>query len=162
MAAIVLGVGDIAVAKRPGDVLRTYALGSCVGVVLVDPKRKAVGMVHIALPDSKTNAERAKEQPGYFANTGIPLLFEKMAALGCRPNGQGLLVKVAGGAKILDLNGTFDIGKKNQLAVRKCLWAAGLVPAGEDVGGTQSRTMEVAVDTGRVVLKSTTGRTWEI
>ncbi len=162
MRPIVLGVGDLGVTKDAGVTLKTFALGSCVAVILLDPTHRAVGMVHIALPKSKTNPERAKERPGYFADTGLALLFEKMSALGCDPQGKGMVVKLAGGAKVLDMDSKFDIGKKNALAVKKHLWKLGLGPVAEDIGGTRSRTVELEVDTGRVTLSSSTGETWEI
>lgn len=162
MPPIVLGVGDIGVTKEPGTSLKTFALGSCVAVIVLDPTHRAVGMAHIALPKSKTNPERAKERPGYFADTGLALLFEQMAGLGCDPSGKGMVVKLAGGAKVLDMDAKFDIGKKNTLAVKKHLWKLGLGPVAEDIGGNKSRTVELDVDTGRVTLSSSTGETWEI
>jgi len=162
MSNRVLGVGDVGVSKDAGDTLKTFALGSCVAVILLDPAKRAVGMAHIALPRSKTNPQRAKETPGYFADTGLDLLFEQMAALGCDPRGKGMVVKLAGGAKVLDMDSKFDIGKKNALAVKKYLWKLGLGPVSEDIGGNKSRTVGLDVDTGRVTISSSTGETWEI
>lgn len=159
---IILGVGDIGATKTPGATLKTFALGSCVAVILLDPKIRAVGMAHLALPKSATNPERALTKPGYFVDTGVRALFEKMAELGCDPKGKGMVVKVAGGAKVLDLNDTFDIGRKNSLAVKKNLWKYGLGPVAEDTGGSFSRTVELFADTGRVVLSSSEGKVWEI
>lgn len=162
MSLIVLGVGDLGATASRGHMLKTFALGSCVAVVLLDPKLRAVGMVHVALPDSQTNAERAKEHPGYFADTGIPALLEAMAKLGCDANGKGMIVKLAGGARVLDLSPKFDIGKKNVLAVKRHLWSLRLGPTGEDVGGSLSRTVEVAVDDGLVQIYSKTRESWQI
>ena len=162
MSAKILGVGDVGVTKEPGGVLKTFALGSCVAVILLDPGQKAVGMVHVALPKSKTNPERAKQKPGYFADTGLALLFEQMADLGCDPRGRGMVVKLAGGARVLDMNSKFDIGRKNALAVKKHLWKLGLGPVSEDIGGHHSRTVELDRDTGRVTISSSTGESWEI
>ena len=162
MSTNILGVGDVGVTKEPGATLKTFALGSCVAVILLDPRQRAVGMVHVALPKSKTNPERAKEKPGYFADTGLALLFEQMAELGCDPQGKGMVVKLAGGAKVLDMDSKFDIGKRNALAVKRILWKLGLGPVAEDIGGNHSRTVELDADTGRVTLSSSTGETWEI
>ena len=162
MSKEILGVGDLGVTKDPGATLKTFALGSCVAVILLDPKRRAVGMVHVALPKSKTNPERAKEKPGYFADTGLAELFQQMANLGCDISGKGMVVKLAGGAKVLDMDSKFDIGKKNALAIKKHLWKLGLGPVSEDIGGNSSRTVELDADTGRVTISSSTGETWEI
>ena len=158
----ILGVGDFGATCEAGGSLKTFALGSCVAVILLDPKRKAIGMVHVALPRSDTNPARAKEKPGYFAGTGIEALFEQMARLGCDPKGHGMVVKLVGGARVLDMDATFDIGHKNALAVKKHLWKLGLGPVAEDIGGTRSRTVEIEVDTGCVKVSSSTGETWGI
>lgn len=159
---IMLGVGDFGVTNKPGEVLKTLALGSCVAVVFLYPKTKTVGMVHVALPDSGLGHAKAEERPGYFADTGIPALINKMKKQGYSGNGRDMIVKLAGGAKIMDPNNTFSIGKRNVLAVKKILWAHGMGAVAEDVGGTYSRSVAVYVDTGRVVLSSPGRRNWEL
>jgi chemotaxis protein CheD len=110
MSKNILGVGAVGVTKDPGSTLKTFALGSCVAVILFDPAQRAIGMAHIALPRSKTNPERAKQSPGYFADTGLELLFEQMATLGCDPGGKGMVVKLVGGAKVLDMDASIADG----------------------------------------------------
>jgi len=158
----ILGVGDFGATNQPGTTIKTFALGSCVAVILLDPKRKAIGMVHVALPSSDTNPARAREKPGYFADTGLDALFDRMARLGCDPKGHGMVVKLVGGARVLDMDASFDIGHKNALAVKKHLWKLGLGPVAEDIGGTRSRTVEIEADTGSVKVSSSTGETWGI
>ncbi|MDY7001637.1 MAG: chemotaxis protein CheD [Thermodesulfobacteriota bacterium] len=162
MKSIVLGVGDFGVSKTPDEVIKTFALGSCVAVMLLHPRTKSVGMVHVALPDSKINLERARERPGYFADTGIPALVEAMAKVGASGNGRDFIVKLAGGAKVMDAGNTFNIGKRNVLAIKKILWKKGMGAVAEDVGGTISRTVAVSVDTGKILLSSAARGEWEI
>ena len=83
-----------------------YAIRSYYGVaaILLDPRTRTVGMVHVALPESRINPAKVAERPGYFADTGIPALLKEMAKLGCDPRGRGMVVKLAGGAKIMDPN----------------------------------------------------------
>lgn len=162
MSEIILGIGDYGAAKSPGSVVKTFALGSCVAAILRDPRTNAVGMVHVALPDSSINAAKAKQRPGYFADLGLPLLLREMAKLGSPANGRGLIVKLVGGASIMDHNETFNIGKRNVLAIKKYLWAYGLGPLAEDVGENYSRTVSVAVDTGKVVVSCPGRGQWEV
>ena len=157
-----LGVGDLGATNGQGDIVKTLALGSCVAVVLLDPKTKMVGMVHVALPDSSINRDMAGERPGYFADTGIPALINRMKGLGCKGNGRGMIVKLAGGARIMDPNNTFNIGKRNVLAVKKILWANGMGAVAEDIGGSISRSVAVHPDSGRVVISSSGRNNWEI
>jgi chemotaxis protein CheD len=119
-------------------------------------------MVHVALPESSINPEKAVERPGYFADTGIPALFRAMAHLGCKPNGRDYIVKLAGGAKVMDPNNTFNIGKRNILAVKKILWQHRMGAVKEDVGGAISRTVTVHVDTGKVILSSSGRGQWPL
>lgn len=162
MSNIILGVGEFGASNNPADTVKTFALGSCVAVVLMCPKTRTVGMVHVALPESKINPDKVKTKPGYFADTGIPALIEQMAKMGCDPKGRGFIVKLAGGAKIMDPNSTFNIGKRNALAVKKVLWKYGLGPVAEDLGATYSRTVSVAVATGEIILSSPGRGDWKL
>lgn len=149
---ITVDMAGMEVSNDPESILVTYALGSCIAVILHDPKRKVGGMLHYMLPLSKTSPEKAKVKPAMFADTGIPMLFEKMYALGCRK--EDLVVKVAGGGKLWDDKGTFDIGKRNYTVLRKMFWKNNVMIAAEDVGGAKSRTARLFVETGEVLIRS--------
>ncbi|MCP4705816.1 MAG: chemotaxis protein CheD [candidate division Zixibacteria bacterium] len=137
------------------------ALGSCVGVVLQDPKLKIAAMGHIALPDSTVRSGGGGNKPGRYADTAIPLLAKAMIKLGSK-GGRSLTVKIAGGAQINDPNDTFNIGKRNVLIIKKLLWKCSLILNAEDTGGNIGRTMEVSVDTGEVTLSSPGRSKWKI
>jgi len=162
MSDLVLGIGDFGASKTNGAKVKTFALGSCVAVVLLDPKTRTVGMIHIALPESKINPAKVRERPGYFADTGLPLLLERMAAVSGNGNTRTYVVKLAGGASIMDPNDTFNIGKRNVLAAKKILWAHGMGPVAEDVGANYSRTVAVSVDTGEVLISCPGRGQWKI
>ena len=159
---IMIGIGDMACSKDPSRSIKTMALGSCVAVVILDQRTKTAGMIHIALPDSTINAERAAIQPGYFADTGIAKLIANMDAMVCDPTHKSFVVKMAGGANVVDITQTFNIGKRNILAVKKILWQLGLGSIAEDVGGEVSRTVEVFVSNGMFKIHTPNGRSWEI
>jgi chemotaxis protein CheD len=76
MNQIVVGISDLKVSGNAGDILITYALGSCVGVAVYDPVGKVGGLLHFMLPDSSIDETKAKRNPAMFADTGIPLLFK--------------------------------------------------------------------------------------
>jgi chemotaxis protein CheD len=149
---IYIGVGDIAVTKDPGKVLVT-SLGSCVAVIMLAPAIHAAGLAHVALPSSSVNLEQSKGKPGYYADTGILRLLAEMDKLHGGKRGR-LLVKLVGGANIMDPNNTFDIGKRNVLAIKKILWENRLGVLVEDIGGDISRNVRVMVKTGNVIVKS--------
>ena len=74
MRQLVVGVGDGGVTRDAESVLVTYALGSCIAVMLYDPVVKVAGMVHFMLPESSASPEKSQARPWMFADTGIPLL----------------------------------------------------------------------------------------
>jgi chemotaxis protein CheD len=155
MKVTVLGVGEMGVDDTPGAVVKTFALGSCVAVMVYDLKLKVAGMVHVALPDSSIKPERAASLPGYFADTGVATLFRLLSRFRSGMIGtRGLTVKLAGGASIMATHAGFNIGKRNTEAVLAHLGALGITPMSMQVGGSISRTVSIEVDTGRIILSS--------
>jgi chemotaxis protein CheD len=162
MGQVILGVGDFGASNTPGDEVKTFALGSCVSVILLDPKTRTVGMAHVALPDSSINKIKAVEKPGYFADTAIPALLNEMVKFGCNKQGKGMVVKLCGGANVMDTNDTFQIGKRNALAIKKVLWSYGMGAVAEDLGQNFSRTVSISVETGQVMLSSPGRPNWQL
>jgi chemotaxis protein CheD len=146
-----VGISDCKVSQDAESVLVTYALGSCIAVTMYDPVSKVGGMLHYMLPESLIDAGKAQRNPCMFADTGIPVLLELVKAGGAQP--RRMVVRLTGGAQVLDGEGVFQIGKRNYLAARKILWKAGILIAAEAVGGEVSRTVRLEVGTGRMWLR---------
>src|SRR5262249_12444786 len=138
MEQIVVGMADCGIAAIPGQILVTFALGSCIGLAVYDAGVRVGGLLHYMLPDSAIDPARGKNNPYMFADTGIPLLVKEICGKGAST--RNLVAYAAGGASIMDPNNVFDIGKRNYLALRKLLWKAGVLLTGEAVGGALSRT----------------------
>jgi chemotaxis protein CheD len=151
MSSLVVGIGDCLVSDDPESVLVTYALGSCIAVVIYDPVTNVGGLLHYMLPESSLDENKARQRPYMFADTGIPLLFQSAYRLGAVKS--RLDVAVLGGAQVMDTSETFNIGKRNHLALRKIFWKAGVLVRHENVGGTLSRTVRLEIASGRVVLR---------
>ena len=148
---IIVGISDMKVSNKPGDVIITYSLGSCIGLVIWDPKVHVGGLLHYMLPESKLDKERAQKKPFMFGDTGIPSLFRAAYELGAVKN--RLIVKAVGGSQLLDSSGVFNIGKRNYAIMRKLFEKNNITIAREDIGGTVNRTISLDVKTGRVLLK---------
>jgi chemotaxis protein CheD len=151
MNTVVIGIGDCKVSKEPGSTLVTYALGSCIAVIIHDPVANVGGLLHFMLPESTLDPAKAARNLFMFADTGIPLLFRSAYQLGAEK--KRLAVTVAGGAQMMDTQGTFNIGKRNCLAMRKILWKAGVLVQAEQLGGEVSRTVRLEVGSGKVMLR---------
>ncbi|MFH0919576.1 MAG: chemotaxis protein CheD, partial [Fibrobacterota bacterium] len=127
------------------------ALGSCIGVAAFDPVAGFGGLLHYMLPDSHLDENKARENPFMFADSGIRVMLDTLKQAGC--DIRRLVVKAAGGSNIMDPNETFNIGKKNYLALKKVLWRYNLLLKGEDVGGSISRNMVLNLATAEVLVK---------
>ncbi len=156
---ITVNISDMKVSNNPDDILVTYSLGSCVGVVLYDPLQKIGGLIHCMLPLSKVDPERANETPYMFVDTGLPVMMQTLLNMGA--DKKRLIAKVAGGAVLLDDNGMFRIGERNHIVVRKLLWKNNILISSEDVGGTIARTMYLHINDGRTIIKSA-GKEYEL
>jgi chemotaxis protein CheD len=150
--SLIVGISDCKVTRDAESVLVTYALGSCIAVAVHDPVSKASGLLHYMLPESAIDTKKAEQNPFMFADTGIPRLFEAVRAAG-GGDGKRMIVRLTGGAQVLDSQGVFQIGKRNYLAARRILWKAGILIAGEAVGGEVSRTTRLEVGTGRLFVR---------
>ena len=152
MGLLVVDIADFAVSKDPDTTLITYSLGSCIGVSIWDPVARVGGMLHYMLTESSLSPDKAKSNPAMFCDTGVPRRFRSLYELGAAK--KRLIVKVAGGSQLLDENGTFNIGKRNYVALRKIFWKNSVMIDGEDVGGSISRTVRLEVASGHVTVKT--------
>jgi chemotaxis protein CheD len=148
---LAVGVGDAIISNDPTESLVTYGLGSCIGVTIWDPTAKVGGLLHFMLPDSQSDPEKARANPYLYADTGIPTLFRGAYKVGA--DKKRLVVRIAGGAQVLDGDGVFNIGKRNYLSLKKIFWKAGVLIHAEEVGGNVSRTIRLEVGTGRLLIQ---------
>jgi len=158
MSRIVVGVSDLKISGNIDDELITFALGSCLAVAVYDPEVKVGGLLHFMLPDSSLDSNKAKKNPAMFADTGIPLLFKSCYKLEAEK--KRMIVKVAGGARILDDANYFRIGQKNITVLRKIFWKNNVLIDGEDTGKNYNRTVQLDILTGKVVVRNSSGL-WE-
>ncbi len=147
------GIGEIKIKNNSYDALKVVALGSCVAVIFYAPGIKVAGVAHVALPDSSNGNGQLNKKPGYYADIAVRNLIEKFKKLGIYGSRE-LIIKLVGGASIMDPNGTFDIGKRNVIAIHKHLWQNRLGALKEDVGKNHSRTVTIKINTGSVSIKS--------
>ena len=155
MKTLVIGISDCQVSNQPDTELVTYALGSCIAVSVWDPSRRIAGLLHFMLPESSMDAQKAGATPCMFADTGIDRLFKAVAEMGAER--RRLVVRLAGGAQVLDPQGVFNIGKRNYQAARKMLWKLGILIASEAVGGEVSRTVRLINEDGRFRVREGNG-----
>ena len=151
MANFTVGIGDLKVCRAP-DVLVTYALGSCVGICLLDSQAGVGGLSHIMLPDS-TSGVNATTTPMRFADTAIPMLIRQMEQLGASK--ARLKAKIAGGATMFaTASDKFNIGERNIAAVKRILMANRSPILAEDTGLDYGRTQFFYPETGIMEIRA--------
>jgi len=151
----VVGIAEMAVSSDPAQRIITHALGSCLGIIVYDPAVGVGGLLHVMLPLSEIDPEKAQNNPCLFVDTGVPELFRAAYRAGAQK--ERLIVKVAGGAFAGDdaQIDQFQVGKRNLLTLKKLLWKNGVILRAEDVGGQRiSRTVSLQLRSGEVVVKS--------
>ena len=121
----IANIGEMVMSDKPTVILSVPNLGSCLGIIAWDPKRKLGAACHCLLPMSKTNPEKAANQPFSFVDTGFCSLLEMLIKAGCNP--KDLKIVVAGGSNMNDPDNVFQIGQKNITILRKLLWKNNLL-----------------------------------
>jgi chemotaxis protein CheD len=150
----VVGIGELQVSRERDAVLVTYALGSCLCVLVYDPVARVGGLLHAMLPRADADPAAARERPGLYVDTGVPALFRACYALGARK--ERLLVRLAGAASVHDGGrDQFQVGRRNLLTARQLFWKNNVLIHAQDVGGSGWRTVKLDVATGDVVVRST-------
>ena len=149
-----VGVADMKVSAKRGDLIITHALGSCLGVAVHDPVACVGGLLHVMLPLSTIDPAKAERNPFMFVDTGFPKLLIECFKTGAQK--RRLEIRVAGGAnsRNSEEDDFFQIGKRNLVVLRKLLWKNGLLLTSHDVGGGNSRTMSLEIGAGKVTIKS--------
>lgn len=156
---ITVGISDMNVARN-GDILVTHALGSCVGICLYDTVRKVAGLSHILLPSSE-GFSTAGNQLHRFADTAVPILVQKMEAIG----GKRICMraKIAGGAQMfagINNSSLANIGQRNVEAVKLVLRNLGISIIAEDTGKNYGRTQYFYSADGVMVIRSVNRGEW--
>jgi chemotaxis protein CheD len=162
MSQVIVGIGDIGVSNNRREVLKTYALGSCIALVLYDKITGTGGMAHIALSNSMVNREKSVKKPGYFVDTGIPYLLRKMKIKSPEFDMMNLKAYIIGGATISEDRDFFKIGEKNIKSAKMLLKEMGIRISKEDTGKRISRTVELEVATGKIIVSNQKIGKWEL
>ena len=145
-------IAEWAVAAAPARLV-TIGLGSCVAIVLHDPKARIGALAHVLLPAPE--GTRGMEHPGRFPGAAVPRMLDEMRALGA---GGAITARLVGGASLfgalLSAPGGGSIGARNIEASRAALAAAKVRVTGELVGGAAGRSVYFDVASGRLDVRS--------
>jgi chemotaxis protein CheD len=143
----VVGIGAYAVSGSPEDIIKTFALGTCVGLVYYSMRQRALAMAHIQLPICR--AMSGGDKPSRFADIAPEFLLKEMQKKhSVTP--REVLISLYGGIDSKGAGDCFRIGEKNLEQTRDALRRLGLAYKEVDVGGQESRTLVAYTSTGIV------------
>lgn len=152
MSNLIIGIADMKIGTE-SDMLITYALGSCVGIMLYDKIKKMGALIHVLLPDSTSSTKISN--PYKFADLGIAKAVTELEKKGVlRGN---LKAKIAGGAQMFKTSNTssnLNIGERNISATKSALLKLKIPIIAQDVGLDYGRTVKFNLQDGTVMIKS--------
>lgn len=151
---ITVNMGEYKVACGEKKLI-TRDLGSCVGVAIRDPKTEVGGLLHVMLPEYRSNGERHAAK---YADTGIDELVHILVKQGAEP--KRLVAKIAGGAHMIAhpvIAESKDISAQNVEAVKRKLNELHIPVIAEEVGEHYPRTVVFNTSSG-VLRIVTSGR----
>ena len=140
-------MGEMIVSANPDDELVALGLGSCIGLAIVDRSAGVAGLAHIVLPESGDTLR----QIGKFADTAVPELLGRLRRAGAVD--RHFDTAIVGGARMFEMSDSLDIGARNEAAVRAALSTARVPVRAAQTGGSQGRTVKIAVGEGLVTLR---------
>lgn len=145
----IVGLAELKVSTNPGKLV-TVGLGSCVGIILYDPKVRVGALIHAMLPRPIYGMDI--ENKAKYVETAIPLALEEMKKLGAKK--RRITARLVGGARMFTLDKEVFIGYKNVEIAEDILKSTGIKITGKETGGAIGRTVEFDVSTGRVLVKT--------
>lgn len=149
-----IGISEYATGASP-DILITYGLGSCLGILLYDGQQRLGGLAHTLLPAPRPG--QTETRSAKFVTSAIELMLAELLERGAeRPR---LAAKIFGGATMFEGFGSDGdgVGVRNTRAARETLAALGIPLLSEDVGGQHGRTVEFELASGIVQVRSVRG-----
>lgn len=123
-------------------------LGSCVAVVLIDSKKKIVGLNHIFLAERSLGLT---EDPFQYAEPAIIELIKRMKAQGSQR--ENIKAYIFGGAKAFGSN-LMNVGERSVQKAEEVLKTFQIPVIKKDVGGPQGRQIRVHVPEGDIFVRN--------
>jgi chemotaxis protein CheD len=161
-----LGIGEVYIALEPTTVWTV--LGSCVAVILFEPRRKVSAICHARLPAPGNAANACASQCASpcshpcrrgradlklnYVTCCVEYMLDELALLQIPKN--GLAAALVGGASMVEAaDRPRPIGQQNVEVAYKVLGRYGIQIHHEDTGGNYGRTLTYVTDSGTIKVR---------
>lgn len=153
---IVVRIAEFHAGRGEGKI-KTYALGSCVAIVLYDPEKRIGAISHTMLPEpqSTLSSGTSTKSPAKFVESAVPAMLQEMRKLGASPH--RVVAKLVGGARMfpgIPSAETANIGERNVERARQVLAALRVPIVAEDTGGSHGRSVLFSLCDGSLLVSS--------
>lgn len=146
---VIVGMADLKVGQAPTQL--TTNLGSCIGVCLYAPQKKAGGLLHLMLAYAGDVVNKGPFKKAKYADTGITELLHQLKTVH-QVTPKDCVAKLFGGGQILK-GVTKNIGAENEEAVRVILKIAGIRVLASKTGGDKGYRVKFDLETGKVICQ---------
>jgi chemotaxis protein CheD len=153
---IVVRIAEFHAGRGEGR-MKTFALGSCLAIVLYEPANRVGALSHTMLPQAQNtpSSEAGTRTPAKYVDSAIPAMVQEICKLGASPS--KVVSKLVGGARMfpgIASSEVVNIGERNVARARQVLAAMKISIVAEDTGGTHGRSVLFDLSDGSLLVSS--------
>jgi len=148
-----VSLGELFIADEPTHIWTV--LGSCVSVILRDPRKKISAVCHAQLTekgvmDNEAKYQAAEKDDFRYVACAINYMLDQMLSRGIKKN--ELQASIFGGASVIS-GFSHRVGEENANAACKVIENLGIRIVEKNIGGGKSRTIRHYTDSGFTHVK---------
>lgn len=148
----VIGIGEYIISTNKEDIVKTFALSTCVGIVIYDVNKKILAMAHVLLPKTINDNGAETYNSAKYADTAVYNVFRDMKRkYNC--NIQDLRASLFGGIDA-EIGDCFKVGEKNVAVIKEILKKLNIRYDSANTGGRISRTIIAYTGTGEIDIRT--------
>ena len=121
--------------------LAVHGLGSCVALILFEPRLGMGGLAHVLLPGEALPSDSTQDLPAKYASRALDALHTGLQKRGARA--ASVKAILVGGARMFESDADLDqgVGQRNVESLKQMLRSRGIAIVAEATGGGQGRTV---------------------
>lgn len=134
--------------------LAVHGLGSCVALLLFDPKAGVGGLSHVLLPGEKPAADMSTDLPAKYSASALESLREGLFAVGARAS--SLRAALVGGARMFESEADQEggVGTRNVESAKLLLAKSAIPLVVQATGGNKGRTVVFELPSCRLRIRT--------
>lgn len=148
----IVGIGEYIISTNKEDVVKTFALSTCVAIVVYDLSKKILAMAHVLLPNTLSGDEDRIYNSAKYADTAVYNVFREMQ-IKYNCNKQDIKVVLFGGIDS-EIGDYFKVGERNLAVIKGILDVMNIRYDSINTGGRVSRTLIAYTATGDIYVKT--------